>query len=103
MKRQMVLALIALLLIPAVVTAGGFFAGLINPEIAVHSANYSRNFRLLMLAKGVIFLGSIAIGGILWLVSCFLILRSKEQSLWWMVCAIFGPFGFAMLAMLNDR
>ena len=103
MKKQSVCALGVFLLIPVVVMAGGFIAGHINPEIAAGHANYARNFRLLMLAKGVIFLGSVAIAGILWLAVCFLVIRSKQQSLWWIVLAALGPFGFAILAMLDDR
>ena len=103
MKKQMVCALVVFLLIPVVVMAGGFIAGHINPEIAAGHANYARNFRLLMLAKAVFFLGSVAIAGILWLVVCFLVIRSKQQSLWWILLAALGPFGFAILAMLDDR
>ena len=103
MKKQAGYALLLYLLIPVVVMAGGFIAGHINPEIAAGHANYTRNFRLLMLAKGAIFLAGGAIAGILWLAVCFLVIRSKERSLWWMVAAAFGPFGFAILAMLDDR
>lgn len=103
MKKQMVCALIVLLLIPVVVMAGGFIAGHINPEIAAGHANYVRNFRLLMLAKGGIFLGSVAIAGLLWLAVCFLVIRSKQRSLWWMLAAVLGPIGFAILGTLDDR
>jgi hypothetical protein len=34
---------------------------------------------------------------------CYLVIRSKEQSSWWLFFAALGPFGFAILAMLNDR
>ena len=103
MKKQMVCALVVLLLIPVVVMAGGFIAGHINPEIAAGHANYARNFRLLMLAKAAFFLGSVAIAGIMWLAVCFLVIRSKHQCLWWILLAALGPFGFAILAMLDDR
>lgn len=103
MKKQMVWALAVLLLMPVVVMAGGFIAAHINPEIAAGHANYTRNFRLLVLAKGAIFLGGAAMAGVLWLVACFLVIRSKQQSLWWMPAAALGPFGFAVLAMLDDR
>lgn len=103
MKKQMILALVLLLLIPVVVMAGGFLASLINPEIAARHANYARNFHLLMLAKAILFLGGVAIAGILWLLVCFLVIRSKERSLWWLGCAVLGPLGFAVLAVLDDR
>jgi len=103
MKKQMIFAGFALLLIPVVVMGGGFIAAHINPEIAAGHANYARNFRLLMLAKGVFFLGGLAVAGVLWLTVCFLVIRSKQQSLWWILLAALGPFGFAVLAMLDDR
>jgi hypothetical protein len=31
------------------------------------------------------------------------VIRSKERSSWWLFFAALGPFGFAVLAMLNDR
>jgi hypothetical protein len=34
---------------------------------------------------------------------CFLVIRSKERSSLWLFFAALGPFGFAILAMLNDR
>jgi hypothetical protein len=103
MKKQSVLALILFLLIPVVMMAGGFLSNLINPEIAAGHANYARNFRLLMLAKGAIFLASVGTAGILWPLVCFLVIRSKGRSPWWLSLAALGPFGFAVLAMLDDR
>ena len=34
---------------------------------------------------------------------CFLVIRSKERSPLWLFFAALGPFGFAILAMLNDK
>jgi hypothetical protein len=39
----------------------------------------------------------------MWLVMCFLVIRSKERSPWWLFAAALGPVGFAMLVMLSDR
>jgi hypothetical protein len=39
----------------------------------------------------------------LWLLACFLVIRSKERSSLWLFFAALGPFGFAILAMLNER
>jgi hypothetical protein len=41
--------------------------------------------------------------GILWLVACLLVIRSKKRSSWWLFLAALGPFGFAILAMLHDK
>ena len=39
----------------------------------------------------------------LYLLGCFLVIRSKQQSRLWLVLAPFGPLGFAVLSVLNDR
>jgi hypothetical protein len=103
MKKQTVAALVLLLLIPVVWMVGGFLFSLINPEIAARHPNYARNFHLLTLLKLGFMWASAAIVGILWLLSCFLMIRSKQRSMWWMFCAALGPFGFAILAVLNDK
>ena len=102
MKKQMVLALILVSLIPVVVLLGGLLFSLINPEIAAGHPNYARNFHILSLLKISSLLASFAVAAILWLVACFLVIRSKERSSWWLFLAALGPFGFAILAMLND-
>jgi hypothetical protein len=103
MKKQMVAALVLLLLIPMVLMLGGLLFGLINPEIAAGHPDYVRNYHLLSLVKSMLALGSAAVAGILWLLACFLVIRSKERSLWWLFFAALGPVGFAILARLNDR
>jgi hypothetical protein len=76
---------------------------LINPEIAAGHPNYARNYHLLTLVKIMSLLASGAVIAILWLLACFLMIRSKERSSWWLLLAALGPLGFAILAMLNDR
>src|SRR5579864_6221718 len=102
MKKQMVVALILLSLIPAVVILGGLLFSLINPEIAAGHPNYARNYHLLSLVKVMSLLASFAVVAILWLLACFLVIRSKGKSSWWLLLAALGPFGFAILALLND-
>jgi hypothetical protein len=46
---------------------------------------------------------SAAVVLLLWVLVCYLVIRSKKRSLSWLFCAALGPFGFAILAMLNDR
>ena len=103
MKKQTVAALVLLLLIPVVSILGGLLFSLINPEIAAGHANYVRNYHLLNFVKILSFLASGAVVGILWLLVCFLVIRSKERSSWWLFLAALGPFGLAILAMLNDK
>jgi len=103
MKKQTVVALILLLLIPIVLMLGGLLFSLINPEIAAGHSNYVRNFHFLSLVKHMSMLATSAVVAILWLLVCFLVIRSKDRSSWWLFLATLGPFGFAILAMLNDR
>ena len=98
----MVLALLLLLLIPAVVLLGGCLFSLINPEIAAGHPNYVRNYRLLNAAKLLMMFGSAALAAILWLLACFLVLRSKQRSPLWLILAALGPIGFAILVRLQD-
>jgi hypothetical protein len=103
MKKQTVVALVLLLLIPIVWILGGLLFSLINPEIAAGHANYVRNYHLLSLVKSMLAVGSSGVVAILWLLACFLVIRSKERSSWWLFLAGLGPLGFAILARLNDR
>jgi hypothetical protein len=92
-----------LLLIPLVLMLGGMLFSLINPEIAAGHPNYVRNYHLLNLLKIMSFWASVAVVAVLWLLVCLLVIRSKHRSHWWLFLAALGPFGFAVLAMLNDR
>jgi hypothetical protein len=103
MKKQMVVALVLLLLIPVVSMLGGFLFSMINPEIAAGHANYARNYHLLSLVKIMTMWGSGALVAMMWLLACFLVIRSKERSSLWLFFAALGPFGFVILAMLNER
>lgn len=103
MKKQMVVALMLLLLIPVVSMLGGLLFSMINPEIAAGHANYARNYHLLSLVKIMTMWGSGALVAMLWLLACFLVIRSKERSSLWLFFAALGPFGFAVLVMLNER
>src|ERR1700684_2953924 len=102
-KKQLVVALVLLLLIPLILRLGGMLFSLINPEIAAGHPNYVRNYHFLSLLKGMSFWGAGTVAGILWLLWCFLVIQSKERSPWWLFFAALGPFGFAVLAVLNDR
>ena len=102
-KKRWVTAIVLLLLIPAVLMLGGALFSLINPEIAAGHPNYVRNFHLLSLLKLMIVWVSIAVVGVLWLLVCLLVIRAKKRSLLWLFLAALGPFGFAVLAMLNDQ
>lgn len=103
MKKQTRAALVLLLLIPVVTVAGGVIFSHINPEIAAGHPNYTRNWQLLNTLKLLSMWGSMACVGVLWVMACALVIRSKNRSLQWLPLAAFGPIGFAVLVTLNDR
>lgn len=102
-KKQSVAALGLLLLIPVVLMLGGMVSNLIDPEIAARHANYARNFQLLTSLKILTFMASVTCAAVLWMLACFVVIRSKKRSLVWLLLAVLGPFGIAVLATLNDR
>ena len=102
-KKQTLFALLLLLLIPAVTFGAGIVFSLINPEISAGHPNYARNWHLLNSLKMGVMYTSFAIVLALYLLGCFLVIRSKEQSRLWLVLAPLGPLGFAVLSVLNDR
>jgi hypothetical protein len=103
MKKQTVVALVLLLLIPMVLMVGGLLFSLIHPEIVAGHPNYVRKYHFLSLVKNMSYWATGAVVAILWLLVCFRVIRSKERSPWWLFFAALGPFGFAILAMLRDR
>jgi hypothetical protein len=102
-KKQWVAALVLLLLIPVVLVLGGALFSFMNPEIAAGHLNYARNFQLLNLLKKIVMWGTAAAVLVLWLLVCLQVIRAKKRSASWLVLAVLGPFGLAVLAMLNDR
>jgi hypothetical protein len=102
-KKDSLVALVLLLSIPLIMGIGGVASNLINPEIAAGHPNYARNFHLLSLLKMTTFFASLAGVAAVWIVACFLVLRSKKRSRFWLLLLPFGPLGFAVLSMLNDR
>jgi hypothetical protein len=102
-KKQMLLALFLLLLIPAVMLGGGLLFSLINPEVAAGHPNYVRNWHLLSQLKSLVIFGIFATVVALYLLGSYLVIRSKNQSGSWLLLALLGPLGFAILSALNDR
>ena len=102
-KKQWIAALVLLLLIPLVLAMGGRLSNLINPESAAGHPNYVQNYHRLSLLKSTLWWASVASVAVLWLLVCLLVIRSKKRSYLWLFLAALGPFGFAILATLNDR
>ncbi|MGO9647605.1 MAG: hypothetical protein ACLPOO_06085 [Terriglobales bacterium] len=102
-KKQWVVALVLFLLIPCVLKLEGTLFGLVNPESAAGHPDYAQNYHRLSQLRHMALWGSEAAVAVLWLLVCLLVIRSKKRSLLWLFLAALGPFGFAVLAMLNDR
>jgi hypothetical protein len=101
-EKQWVVAVVLLLLIPVVLVLGGALFSFINPEIAAGHPNYVRNFHLLNLLKIIVMWATAAAVLVMWLLVCLKVIRAKKRSASWLVLAALGPFGLAILAMLND-
>jgi len=102
-KKNYILTIVSLLAIPAVTMVGATIALLIDPEIAVHYANYERNFRILNQLKLGIMLAAFAVDIGLWILACFFLLKSKKQSYWWLPLSVLGPFGLIALTIVRDN
>lgn len=103
MKKTYLASLAAFILIPVVMLAAGTLFSAIDSEIAARHAHYERNYRLLEGLRHAILYGGFLASLGLWLAACFLLLKARCRAVGWMALAIFGPLGFAALAMLDDR
>jgi hypothetical protein len=103
LKRRYLLAIACYVAIPVVIIGGSGLHQFIDPEWARRSADYVRNYRLLeLLAQGVLMAAGV-LALILWLATCFFLLKARERSVAWLVLAVAGPIGFALIASLRDR
>src|SRR5262245_61632465 len=103
LKRPYVLAIVSFLIIPAATVLGGLLINSIDPEIAVRTANYERNFWLLTLVKNLLMLAGFVVVTSLWFLACFFLIKAKNRSYGWLPLAIFGPFGLIILTLLRDN
>ncbi|HXV50072.1 MAG TPA: hypothetical protein VEB61_14795 [Candidatus Binatia bacterium] len=103
LTRPYALAIVSLLMIPALTVLGGLLINSINPEIAAGFPNYERNFRLLSLAKHLSILAGSLVIMLLWLLTCFFLVKSKKRSYGWLALAMLGPFGLIVLTLLGDN
>jgi hypothetical protein len=102
-KKQWGLALVLYLLIPLVWMLGGALFNQINPEAAAGHPNYVQNYHRLHLLKNMSLWASAVVMAVLWMLVCFMVIRARKRSYLWIFLAALGPFGFAVLATLNDR
>jgi hypothetical protein len=96
-------SILALLLIPVVVILAARIFEAIDPELARGHADYARNYALLAHARRVVLLAGPVLAGVLWLLACVWLLRAKARRRVWLLLALLGAPGFAMLSALSDR
>jgi uncharacterized membrane protein HdeD (DUF308 family) len=102
-KKQYILAVVCYLLVPAVVFASGVLFRFIDPEMARGSADYVRNYRVFELARTGALMTMAGLALALWALTCYLVLKSRQRPLGWLLLAAAGPFGFIAIAMLEHR
>jgi hypothetical protein len=102
-KPHYVMALACYLAIPVLMITGVALSRLIDPEMARYSADYARNFRLLELAATGALMATTGLALLLWLISYYLVLKSRHRSVLWLPVAAAGPVGFMFVTMLVDR
>ncbi len=103
LKRSWAGAIASCVAMPAVALAGGLAFAWIDPELARHTGDYARNYRLISIAKHAVLLGALGACAALWVLACGLALRSKARAWGWLALAALGPFGLAVIASLDDR
>ncbi len=102
-KRKYVLAVVCYLSIPVVLIAGVGLFVLIDPEMARGHADYVRNYRLLESARNGVLMAAGGAALALWVLTCYLVLKSRQRSLGWILLAPAGPLGIAVIATLEDQ
>src|SRR5262245_27382360 len=103
LKRHYVIALVCYIAIPVVVIAGVRLSLLIDPEMARGTADYVRNFRVLQMVATSALWATAGLALVLWTLTCYLVLKSRQRSMLWLALAVAGPFGFMFITMLADR
>lgn len=102
-KPRYLLAILCYIALPAVLVGGIALSFLIDPEMARHSSDYTRNYRLLDNARLGVLLAAVALALGVWAAVCYLVLKARQRSLGWLLLAAAGPFGFIGIAALRDR
>ena len=102
-RRHYVMAVACYLAIPAVVIAGFGLSRLIDPEMARATTDYARNFRLLQMVATGALMATAGLALLLWIFTCYLVIKSRQRSPLWLLLAAGGPFGFMFISMLADR
>lgn len=93
LKRPYIRAIVSFLAIPVIFVPAMMLTTFIDPEIALRTSNYERNFQLVSLVKQLCMLAVSLVAMGLWFLACFFLIQSKKQSYLWLPLAALGPFG----------
>lgn len=102
-KKQYVLSIASLISIPIFSIVSIRFINLIDPEMALHSSDYERNFHRLTMVKNFSLIAVLLVNTGLWVATCLFLVRSKNRSYRWVLLALLGPIGLMTLTLLNDK
>jgi hypothetical protein len=102
-KRLYALAIACYLAIPLVIIAGAGVFRLVDPEVARVGTNYVRDYWLLEKARTGALMAAWGLALVLWISTCYMVLKSRQRSLWWLLLSAAGPLGFGVIAVLSDR
>jgi hypothetical protein len=101
-RKYSCLSILALLLIPVVVILTARLFEAIDPELTLGHADFARNYALLEHARRVVLWAGPVLAGVLWLLACAWLLRAKSRHKVWLLLAMLGAPGFAVLSVLSD-
>lgn len=102
-KKNHIFALVSFLSIPVVAVLAAMLNTAINPEIAAGYPNYERNYLLLTMAKNLSMFAALLVNMALWFLTCFFLIKAKDQSFKWLPLAALGAFGLIILTMFRDN
>jgi hypothetical protein len=103
LKKYTKLSLCTFLSIPVVLCTGALISTSIDPEWALKSDHYERNFKLLTMLGRSILYGTFFLCIGLWFLTCYFTLKAKKQSMVWLLLGFLGPLGLPFFYLLRDH
>ena len=103
LKRPYIRAIVSFLAIPVIFVPAMMLTTFIDPEIALRTSHYERNFQLVSLVKQLCMFAVFLVAMGLWFLACFFLIQSKKRSYLWLPLAALGPFGLIILSTFGDN
>lgn len=102
-KRHYFLALACFLAMPVIMIGGAALYALLDPAMVRGRADFLLDHRVQDFVRPAVLAGSAGLIVVLWIATCAFVLRSRQLSLGWILLAAAGPFGYIVLALLDNR